>query len=93
MKNRPWTPGPWRIAKNKWNVKNPPWRGAIGIEAPEDEYGRLAVPPLIAWTLRGGAQEADARLIATAPTMAEYIRKRADDGDQDAIDLWMKITG
>ena len=41
----------WRIARNKWNVKDPPWRGAIGIEE-DDEV--LAVPSLVCWFTRGG---------------------------------------
>lgn len=35
---------------------------------------------------------ANAHLIAAAPCMAGYVRKRADAGDPEAIELWGRIN-
>jgi hypothetical protein len=35
---------------------------------------------------------ANAHLIAAAPCMAGYIRKRADAGDPEAIELWERVN-
>jgi hypothetical protein len=40
----------WRIVTNKWNLKEAPWFGAIGIEEADKE---LAVPALVCWFYRG----------------------------------------
>ena len=64
-----WTPGPWRTAENENNLAVAPWTDAVGIEAPEDEGGMLAVPSIVAWTTRVGSPEANARLIAAAPEL------------------------
>lgn len=40
-----------RIASNEWNLKQLPWRGAVGIEDVTDPG--LAVPPVVAWFARG----------------------------------------
>jgi hypothetical protein len=40
----------WRVIQNKWNLKRPPWTGAIGIEEDDDE---LAVPAIVCWFTRG----------------------------------------
>lgn len=37
-------------------------------------------------------REANAKLIAAAPTMYEYISKKADEGDVDAINLIKQIS-
>lgn len=39
----------WRIAENKWNLRDPPWRDAVGIEEVDDD---VAVPGLICWFTR-----------------------------------------
>jgi hypothetical protein len=36
---------------------------------------------------------ANARLIAAAPSMAEYIKKRMDAGDGEAAVLWRLANG
>ena len=38
-------------------------------------------------------REEDMRLIASAPDMAEYIRRKADEGDHEAKALWRTING
>jgi hypothetical protein len=40
----------WRLIENEWNLKNPPWAGAIGIE--EDDVNAV-VPAIICWFTRG----------------------------------------
>jgi hypothetical protein len=46
----------YRVACNEWNVKNPPWTDAIGIEevevwpSGEEIY---AVPAIVCWITRG----------------------------------------
>lgn len=40
----------YRIAENRYNIQNPPWRDAVGIE---DISEGLAVPSLICWFTRG----------------------------------------
>ena len=40
----------WRLIENKWNMKDRPWRGAVGIEEDNDAQ---AVPVLICWFVRG----------------------------------------
>lgn len=53
----------YRIAENEWNLKDPPWRDAIGIEEVEyerderGEYEVFAVPSLVCWFTRGDGQE------------------------------------
>jgi hypothetical protein len=71
--------GPFRVAENFWNLKNLPWRGAVGIEADLD----LAVPSLVAWLTRGYDNDALAKLFAHAPTdiatlLEEVRRLRAE---------------
>ena len=51
----------YRIAENKWNVKDPPWSEAIGIEEVffwEDGSEMFGAPPLVCWLLRGSHQRA-----------------------------------
>lgn len=61
----------YRIAENEWNLKNPPWSGAIGIEEVEfeqdedGEYEVFTVPSLVCWFTRGGDQEHLAKLVVT----------------------------
>lgn len=43
----------WRIAVNPYNVDDPPWRDAIGIEEDSSD----AVPAMICWLLRGHGGE------------------------------------
>lgn len=47
----------WRIAENYWNLKNPPWSGAVGIEEVPD--GDNNVPALLCWfTIPNGLDNA-----------------------------------
>ena len=85
------TPGPWLLRTTPTSaglchiVSAADWRGAViygdGIRKGVDD----ALPK---------AQElaANARLIAAAPTMHEYIAKRADAGDNEAKQILESIN-
>lgn len=51
----------YRVAINKWNVENPPWTDAVGIEEVllDSEGEVFAVPPIICWFTRGSEHLAD----------------------------------
>jgi hypothetical protein len=85
MSNFKHTPGPW-----KWY-----WRDRFG----DDAGGVYAVDGGIATSVCRAPRyqtkeqwEADARLIAAAPTMHEYIAKRADAGDNEAKQILESIN-
>ena len=80
------TPGPWKVDA-KASTYTPPSvaimaNGLIIAEVLAEEDGRSDDPEIIA----------TAHLIAAAPCMAGYIRKRADAGDAEAIELWERIN-
>ncbi len=72
----PWTPGPWRIVIYAAGR----W---VHWEGFKQKF----------WSSARGDREmlANARLIAAAPEMAEYIRRQAAAGDSDAIAIMDKI--
>lgn len=46
----------YRVACNEWNLKNPPWTDAIGIEEVEFRRGGeelYAVPAIVCWFTAG----------------------------------------
>lgn len=81
------TPGPWFVDPNQANQA---WTDSIAICHDDG----VAVPPVIAHTTRGwkpGEAEANARLIAACPTMFDFIKSRADKGDEDAAKIIASI--
>jgi hypothetical protein len=85
MSETPWTPGPWFASD--WSLDDGP--NATTIES-RKHTGSTWWPGgvekiRIADTADGINPLADARLIAAAPTMAEYIIGRARYGDGAAI--------
>lgn len=85
------TPGPWEAL---------PQNGAGPMIVHRFETGNQMQPTglrLIAHMLARGnslqQDQANARLIAAAPTMADYIRIRAADGDAEAMKIWESING
>lgn len=78
------TPGPWTVSKR--NDSEAPYSVISGAE-----LGRayaIAMCP----RYRGADWADDARLIAAAPTMHEYITKRADAGDSEAKQILESIN-
>lgn len=78
-----YTPGPWSVTNGHLIrvMKGPACVAGV------HRIGRYSGAENEACTL------ADARLIAAAPTMAEYIKKRAGVGDAEAEAIWAKATG
>ena len=50
----------WRIVVNKWNLKQAPWRDAVGIEEDDD---RSIVPALLCWFTRPDGKENAERVV------------------------------
>jgi hypothetical protein len=82
-----WTPGPWKV----FRVESGPNRGKLlGIGDAQaggvtDAFGGL-------WR-SGKEMDANACLIAAAPTMRDYIAKRAAQGDAEALSILEAIDG
>lgn len=57
----------YRIAENKWNIKNIPWGKAVGIEKVEfwkdDGVEVYAVLSLVLWLMRVDAEELAERIV------------------------------
>ena len=72
------TPGPWHLECHT---------GEIRIFPPSPERCGIA-------ELNGTNEtsQANARLIAAAPTMYEYIRKKAGEGDSEAVGIWEAVN-
>ena len=68
---RGFTPGPWRVAENEWNLGAAPWREAGLVEG--DTGAGYAVPPLICAVYRGDETDANAQLISAAPDLLEAL--------------------
>lgn len=76
------TPGPWSIVKHTRQSHEP-------LDRKDDFTIKAANGDSIVFEATGAhaayATEANANLIAASPTMAEYIQRKADEGDQEAI--------
>ncbi|MBB5709298.1 hypothetical protein [Sphingomonas xinjiangensis] len=80
------TPGPW--------VLNP-FSAQVDCDKPSKLGGLLPIAQML-WPTDERSEEeteANAQLIAAAPTMAAFIQKRADEGDLDAIQIMEAIHG
>lgn len=83
----PWTPGPYYIAVTGDGTSD----FNCDILAPDGDCD----PWHIAQTYffpEPGIEQANARLIAASPTMAEYIQKKAVDGCPEAAAIWETIN-
>jgi hypothetical protein len=70
------TPGPWEVA------------GFHGRSEKIEADNKVCVAIMPGWHPEHWEEmDANARLIAAAPTMAEYIQRKADEGDQDAAKI------
>lgn len=81
--HKEWTKGPW---DQVWDD------GRYVVFLPNSYLGNH-----IAYTSNGGVPEdqerANARLIAASPTMAEYIEKKANEGDAEAKKIIFIVNG
>lgn len=75
------TPGPWSYSRQSPRV--------ISLKRQHWEVGSLENMKGVAIAFRG---EANARLIAAAPTMYDYIQIRAVSGDKDAAKILGEIN-
>ena len=73
------TPGPWRHNEQSPNR----------VTGPEGE----TVAATYSGMAGSAGQLANTRLIASAPTMYEYIEKKASEGDQEAMNIVSNIEG
>ena len=71
------TPGPWEFTEG-------------AIVGPKIDDKPVWLRPVVA-RLETGVSKANARLIAAAPTMAEYIERRAVAGDAEAAKIMEAI--
>lgn len=103
MSENGWVKGPWRFAE----VWRPPVGNFKIDDERKDangnifwgysvtgsgDHGEHILPTLAAVHNFPNNMLANARLIAAAPTMAEYIGKRASDGDVEASKIWEAIN-
>ena len=77
------TPAPWGI----------PQFGPKEVWAGSDNEGFAGLVAVVETVDGGGITDANARLIAAAPTMADYVQKRAVDGDPEAAQIMEAIRG
>lgn len=80
-KQTSFTPGPWLY-------KEPATK--IGVRS---RYGAICYISISPLSARAEEGRANARLIAAAPTMAEFIAKHAASGNADAVQIMEKIHG
>lgn len=78
------TPGNWFVGETH---KDDEGYTEIAVMASVD--GRMVAPAVVVLQFPNvpGMQEANARLIAAAPTMYDFIEQRAAQGDQEAIQI------
>lgn len=70
-----------RIAKNEYNIKDLPWRGAVGIEQVylwDDGSEVFGTPPLVCWLTRGENQKdlAD-KIVSALNSDKDWLDERA----------------
>lgn len=80
---RKWADGPWFVVDSDsiprfWIVQDPTtWTQRVAF-----------VPDYLHTNA-----EANAHLIAAAPTMADYVKRKADDGCAEAAKIWALANG
>lgn len=80
------TPGPWKLEGN-WDARNPRLGGWVSTMHPSPLFELTPV------TGEPGEIVANAQLIASVPTMADYIQSRADAGDVEAVKIMEAVHG
>ncbi len=87
----PWTAHPPATKGRQWGiVKDGNYDPSIGARR---RIALLGSPKSYDDGTANDEDRANAYLIAAAPTMAEYIKKRADAGDEEAAALWRLANG
>lgn len=88
MTDTRWTPGPWVATDKRHTPRNDMIVETDKINGPlAPNNWRIA--SVAAANDRG---EANAHLIAASPTMADYIRRCAEAGDDEARTIWESIN-
>jgi len=80
MSERNWTAGPWRVEGGMSEEK-----GYVVAKLDMHSY-------VMAEHEAVNDSRHDAHLIAAAPDMAEYIKKKADEGCSEAQQIWRKCN-
>lgn len=88
------TPGPWRVEEGERLI----W-GNCQDDAPRISGGYPVAEARTKWQSGNWAKrpdadeaQANARLVAAAPTMFSYVQERAEEGDPKAIAIMEKIN-
>ena len=85
MTSAPWTPGPWTVHKSRTTDDVGIIGGGGCLAECFSEIRRKNENAV-------REQEANAHLIAAAPTMADYVKRRADEGCEEAASIWEQIN-
>jgi hypothetical protein len=85
------TPGPWEVVQLDHAI-------VVRTESPsKTQYGASRYAVIGGFDRNDHEQLAEAfanaHLIAAAPSMAEYIKKRSEEGCQEATLLWEQLNG
>jgi len=87
------TPGPWYVFhsahRGRFDDDGP---GAFSIGDAQTAHSANILCSRYQWPERAEEMKANANLIAAAPTMHEYIAKRADAGDNEAKQILESIN-
>ena len=84
------TPGPWLVSLDGFARKG--WAACPTVYACDSDLRYIAFCNDDMTVGEPTDNEANARLIAAAPTMHEYIAKRADAGDNEAKQILESIN-
>lgn len=79
------TPGPWARVVNKF--------GESVLVQPATDRTLFLLDDGETTDWNADETEANARLIAAAPTMAAYIQRKADEGDAEALEIMEAVHG
>ena len=78
------TPGPWSIPGQPDKICAEGFTRNGAAKA-------IATAHTPSW-MAGSEPWANAHLIAAAPTMADYVKRKADDGCEEAASIWEQIN-
>jgi len=84
-----WTPGPWMVGGVRCRVAGQDTHSILRYDADKNRDETIAT---VWYDPKTGLGRADAHLIAAAPTMADYVKRRADEGCEEAASIWEQIN-